>query len=205
MYKAVRPHRGLNTVLYAADLLLNLWIVAVTAGIVVWFFVTPGRGSRLFVYFTVDSNVLCALGSLAVLICRLCPKYRRRIPRPVLLLKMTGTAAVALTFLVVLLFLWPSLGSIQGLWDGPELFMHFVTPLLAVLSFLFYEKQGLSAWIIPLGLLPVLLYGWLYLDRVVVTKTWRDMYGFNKNGRWKLSFSLLVLGTIAIAVLLWWL
>ena len=58
---------------------------------------------------------------------------------------------------------------------------------------------------IPLGLLPVLLYGWLYLDRVVVTKTWRDMYGFNKNGRWKLSFSLLVLGTVAIAVLLWWL
>ena len=116
-----------------------------------------------------------------------------------------GTVAVTLTFLVVLLFLWPSLGSIQGLWDGPELFLHFVTPLLAVLSFLFYEKQGLSAWIIPLGLLPVLLYGWLYLDRVVVTKTWRDMYGFNKNGRWKLSFSLLVLGTVAIAVLLWWL
>ena len=148
-----------------------------------------GKLPETFRYFTVLSNLFVALTALILLVC----EFFGVLP------------AVTLTFLVVLLFLWPSLGSIQGLWDGPELFMHLVTPLLAVLSFLFYEKQGLSAWIIPLGLLPVLLYGWLYLDRVVVTKTWRDMYGFNKNGRWKLSFILMLLGAAVIAVLLWWL
>jgi len=51
--------------------------------------------------------------------------------------------------------------------------------------------------------LPVLLYGILYFHRVMVAKTWRDMYGFNKNGRWKLSFALMLLGTAVIAVLLW--
>ncbi len=154
-----------------------------------------------FRYFTVLSNLFCAFTALILLVCEFCGV----LPAWAATLKYMGTVSVTLTFLVVLLFLWPSLGSIQGLWDGPELFLHFVTPLLAVLSFLFYEKQGLSAWIIPLGLVPVLLYGWLYLNRVVIAKTWRDMYGFNKNGRWKLSFSLLVLGTVAIAVLLWWL
>ena len=151
-----------------------------------------GKLPETFRYFTVLSNLFCAFTALILLVCEFCGV----LPAWAATLKYMGTVAVTLTFLVVLLFLWPSLGSIQGLW---------VTPLLAVLSFLFYEKQGLSAWIIPLGLLPVLLYGWLYLDRVVVTKTWRDMYGFNKNGRWKPSFSLLVLGTVAIAVLLWWL
>ena len=160
-----------------------------------------GKQPETFRYFTVLSNLFCAFTALILLVCEFCGV----LPAWAATLKYMGTVSVTLTFLVVLLFLWPSLGSIQGLWDGPELFLHLVTPLLAVLSFLFYEKQGLSAWIIPLGLLPVLLYGWLYLDRVVVTKTWRDMYGFNKNGRWKLSFSLLVLGTVAIAVLLWWL
>ncbi len=145
-----------------------------------------GKLPETFRYFTVLSNLFCAFTALILLVCEFCGV----LPAWAATLKYMGTVAVTLTFLVVLLFLWPSLGSI---------------PLLAVLSFLFYEKQGLSAWIIPLGLLPVLLYGWLYLDRVVVTKTWRDMYGFNKNGRWKLSFSLLVLGTVAIAVLLWWL
>jgi hypothetical protein len=154
-----------------------------------------------FRYFTILSNLFCAFTALILLLC----EFFGALPAWAATLKYMGTVAVALTFFVVLLFLWPSLGSIQGLWDGPELFLHFVTPLLAVLSFLFYEKQGLSAWIIPLGLVPVLLYGWLYLNRVVIAKTWRDMYGFNKNGRWKLSFSLLVLGTVAIAVLLWWL
>ena len=153
-----------------------------------------------FRYFTVLSNLFCALTALILLVC----EFFGVLPAWAATLKYMGAVSVTLTFLVVLLFLWPSLGTIQGLWDGPELFLHFVTPLLAVVSFLFYEKKGLSAWIIPLGLVPVLLYGWLYLDRVILARTWRDMYGFNKNGRWKLSFSLLVLGTIAIAVLLWW-
>ena len=76
---------------------------------------------------------------------------------------------------------------------------------MAILSFLGFEQEGLSAWIIPLGLVPVLLYGLLYFNRVVVARAWEDMYGFNKGGKWKLSFALMTAGTVVIAVLLWWL
>ena len=81
--------------------------------------------------------------------------------------------------------------------------MHLITPLLALFSLLCFENEGLSPWVIPLGLLPVLLYGWLYLQRVVIAGAWPDFYGFNRDGKWKLSFSMMILGTIAVAVLLW--
>ena len=190
----------------AADLLLNLWIVAVTAGIVVWFFVTPERGSRLFVYFTVDSNVLCALGSLAVLICRLCPKYRRRVPRPVLLLKMTGTAAVALTFLVVLLFLGPFAGY-GRMYDSYNLHMHLVTPLCAVVSFLLLDGEGTySRREALLGGIPAAVYGIVYFVQVIVRGQanggWSDFYRFNMFGLWPVSGIAVIGGAFGLSLLL---
>ncbi len=117
-----------------------------------------------------------------------------------------GTAAVTVTMLTVFLFLLPTSGTVQGLLDPwPEMVMHLITPVLAIFSFLAFEQKGLSAWIIPLGILPVALYGWLYFNRVVVARTWPDLYGFNKSGKWRTSFSLMIAGTALVAVLLWWL
>lgn len=153
-----------------------------------------------FRYFTVLSNLFCGLAALLLLIYELFGAM----PPWAAVLKYMGTVAVTVTLLTVFLYLLPVSRSLEGLLAAwPELIMHLVTPVLAIVSFLGFEKTGLSPWIIPLGLVPVLLYGWLYLDRVVVARTWRDMYGFNKNGKWKLSFSLMAVGTAAISVLLW--
>ena len=152
-----------------------------------------------FRYFTVLSNLFCALAALVLLLCELFGAM----PLWATTLKYMATVSVTVTFLTVLVFLWPSLGTVHGLWDGPEFVMHLSTPLLAIFSFVCFEQQGLSAWIIPLGVLPVLLYGVLYFHRVMVVRTWEDMYGFNKNGQWKLSFALMLLGTAVVALLLW--
>ena len=153
-----------------------------------------------FRYFTVLSNLFCALTALVLLIAELCGAM----PPWAATLKYVGTAAVTVTFLTVFLYLLPVSRSMDGLLRGaPEFIMHVVTPVLAILSFVFFENDGLSAWIIPLGLLPVLLYGWLYFNRVVVAKTWSDMYGFNKTGKWQLSFGLMALGALVVAILLW--
>ena len=150
-------------------------------------------------FFTVLSNLFCGLAALLLLLCELFGAM----PHWATTLKYMATVSVTVTFLTVLVFLWPSMGTVHGLWDGPELVMHLTTPLMAIFSFLGFEQQGLSAWIIPLGVLPVLLYGILYFHRVMVARTWQDMYGFNKNGQWKLSFALMLLGTAVVAVLLW--
>ena len=152
-----------------------------------------------FRFFTVLSNLFCALAALLLLLCELFGAM----PLWATTLKYMATVSVTVTFLTVLLFLWPSMGTIHGLWDGPEFVMHLSTPLLAIFSFLFFEQKGLSAWIIPLGILPVLLYGCLYFNRVIIARTWEDMYGFNRGGKWRLSFVLMLLGTAVVATLLW--
>ena len=153
-----------------------------------------------FRYFTVLSNLFCAMTALMLLVCELFGAM----PAWAVTLKYMGTVAVTVTLLTVFLYLLPVFRSLEGLLDtAPELIMHLITPALAILSFLCFEKKGLNPWIILLGLVPVFLYGWLYLDRVVFARTWRDMYGFNRGGKWKLSISLMALGTAIVAVLLW--
>ncbi len=152
-----------------------------------------------FRYFTVLSNLFCGLTALILLICELFGAM----PPWAVTLKYMGTVAVTVTICTVLIYLLPLMRTIHGLLDGPELIMHLITPVLAILSFCCFEKGDVSAWIIPLGLVPVLLYGWLYLDRVVLKKAWEDLYGFNRNGKWKQSFALMAAGTATIAVLLW--
>ncbi len=152
-----------------------------------------------FRFFTVLSNLFCALTALILLVCELFGAM----PAWAAALKYMGTVSVTVTLCTVFVYLLPLMRTVHGLLDGPELVMHLTTPLLAILSFLCFEKEGLSAWIIPLGVLPVLLYGCLYLNRVVIAKTWEDMYGFNRNGKWKLSFALMAAAAVAVAVLLW--
>ena len=153
-----------------------------------------------FRYFTVLSNLFCALGSFLLLLSELFGAMSTW----AVVLKYMGTVAVTVTLLTVFLFLLPvsrDFDVLLGHW--PELVMHLITPLLALFSLLCFENEGLSPWVIPLGLLPVLLYGWLYLQRVVIAGTWPDFYGFNRDGKWKLSFTCMILGTVAISVLLW--
>ena len=153
-----------------------------------------------FRYFTVLSNLFCALTALILLVCELCGAM----PAWAVTLKYMGTVAVTVTLCTVFLFLLPVSRSLEGLLStGPERIMHVVTPLLAILSFLCFEKGRMTAWAIPLAVLPVLLYGWLYLNRVVVARAWPDLYGFNKTGQWKRSFALMVAGAVVVAVLLW--
>ena len=153
-----------------------------------------------FRYFTTLSNLFCAFTALILLLSELFGAM----PPWAVALKYMGTVVVTVTFLTVFLFLLPASKSKEGLLSNDtEIIMHVVTPLLAIVSFLCFENHGLSPWVIPLGVLPVLLYGWLYLQRVVLSGTWPDFYGFNRDGKWKLSFSLMILGTVIAAVLLW--
>lgn len=181
---------------------INEAIVFFTA-IAMWALVCRTPREKLpesFRYFTVLSNLFCGFTALILLISELFGAM----PPWAVTLKYMGTAAVTVTLLTVFLYLLPASRSVQGLLgNGPEFIMHLITPVLAILSFLCFEQGDLSAWIIPLGVLPVVIYGWVYLVRVVIHRTWEDMYGFNRNGQWKLSFSLMTLGAVAVAVLLW--
>ena len=53
---------------------------------------------------------------------------------------------------------------------------------------------------------PVFLYGCLYLKKVVFSSgvsQWDDFYGFNRNGKWRISFSAMLVGAFFVCILLW--
>ena len=188
------------------DIILNLLIFLVTLVLVILFFRkdgewVPERGRFAFRFYTCQSNVLCAAAALLTALFRL----TGNLPEWVWLLKYIGTAAVTVTMLTVFLFLAPSVGKdwVNVLLKGGDLFMHLLTPLLALFSFCVFEKQGMAFAQSLTGMLPVVLYGPLYLYKILYApaeKRWDDFYGFNKGGKWPVSFAAMLAGTFLICL-----
>lgn len=181
------------------DYVLN----AMIAGIMLLLLLRFGRQERkwstdvlkqAFRFFTVQSNTLCAVSALLMCIF---PAARWAWT-----LKYVGTAAVTVTMLTVLLFLGPIYGY-KRLLSGSDLFMHLINPVLALVSFCVFERRGMGFGTAMLGMLPVVLYGALYSWKVLLTapeRRWEDFYCFNKNGRWYLSYALMLLGAFLICL-----
>ena len=184
------------------SLILNVLNFVLVAGCIAWGVKKTDPWTRLFRYFTTLSNVLCAIASLIVVICELCGS----LPFWALLLKYVGTAAVTVTMLTVFLFLGPTSHDWKGLLTGTPFFLHLLCPVLAIVSFLVFEKTAMPAWTIAIASLPVPVYGALYMYRVIYApeeKRWEDFYGFNRDGKWAVSVVLMTVAGALIALALW--
>ena len=184
------------------SVVLNVLNAALVLGSVVSGLRKSDPKRSLFYFFTTLSNVLCALASLAVATAW----ASGGLPFGVLLLKYAGTAAVSVTMLTVLFFLGPTTKEWKLLLSGEQLLLHLVCPLLAIVSFLFFEKTAMPAWTIAVGTAPVVLYAILYWYKVVhvpAPRGWNDFYGFNRNGKWPVSVGAMILAAALIAFLLW--
>ena len=189
-----------------ADWFLNILIALITLIIVVSFFRkegqwVPERGKFALRFFTTLSNILCAVACLLTAIAI----NAGGIPEWIWMLKYIGTAAVTVTMLTVLFFLAPSFGkgALKVLLSGTDLFMHLIIPLLALVSFCVFEKRGMTFCQSLWGMLPVVLYGPVYLYKILFAlpeKRWDDFYGFNKQGKWPVAFAGMVLGTFLICM-----
>ena len=160
------------------------------------------RGLKCLRYFTVLSNVFCAVAALFMAIAQL----RGGVPHVVFMLKYVGTVAVTVTLATVFLFLGPSLGSYKTLLEGDNLYLHLIGPLLALLSFCLLEKRPMTFASTLWGMMPVLLYGAVYLFQVALApedRRWEDFYGFHRRRPSALTYAGVTLGAYMICVLLW--
>ena len=178
------------------SVIVNL-VLAVSALAAVFAHARKSPLSMVLRYFTVLSNLLCAAAALAVAGMRL----RGAVSAGILLFKFVGTVAVMVTLLTVVLFLWKLYGY-KNLLSGPDFWLHLICPLLALLSWLLWDRTPLTPGQALFGVLPVLLYGCMYLYKVVVRKTWEDFYGFNRDGKWPVSFAVMLVGTALLSLLL---
>lgn len=114
---------------------LSLILKAVTflsASIGIWMTAASGRnsfmgGSRVFMYFTIQSNLLIALICMIGFILLL---RRDVVGKAWRVIKLAGTVAITLTGLVFCFVLVPVLGN--GFWNLQNTLTHVVVPIAAV-------------------------------------------------------------------------
>ena len=123
-----------------------------------------GSGWEDLKYFTVESNLFVGVVALAWLLS--CAFGRQR-ARWLTVMKYISTAAVFVTFSVVVLFLGPLYGY-GRMYYGANLFFHLLIPLLAIADFVFFEEGDISLRDSFLAMIPPLVYGVGYLTNCIV-------------------------------------
>ena len=188
-----------------ASIIINAAIFVATFAVILSHFWKDGvwridRGLKQFRYFTVLSNAFCAIAALVMAISQI----RGDVSRPVFLLKYMGTVSVTVTFLTVLLFLGPFQGGYLKWFTGDFLYVHLIGPLLAILSFCFLERQRIPLLTAMTGLLPMVVYGAVYIYKVMLApkdRRWEDLYGFNQGGMWPISCAAMTAGGVLLCLL----
>ncbi len=140
------------------------------------------KGWTAFKYYTVQSNVFCALSSLVSLAYTLI-KRNEAVPDALYVFNLTGTTVVTVTFLVVIGFLGPVYGY-GFMYLRANLFFHLIVPLISMAKMLFIKPKrkyplSVTLW----GILPTFLYGAVYAIINAVSWTGKsnpetDIYGF---------------------------
>ena len=159
-------------------------------------------------FFTVDSNILCGICALIYLITEIvCFRKGKKIPFGITVLKYVGTSAIGLTFIVVLAYLSWALGP-QECFTGPNLFMHLIMPVLALVSFIVFEcPSDFKFRNTIFGFIPCFIYGIIYLIFVVfISKEnggWNDIYYFNAGGKWFLTMPAVYIAGYTTSVIVW--
>ena len=164
-------------------------------------------GIRTFCMFTVNSNILAAVSSFAVIPYAIdgIRKKEYVLPNWVVVFMMTGTTAVALTFLVSLFILSPVKGFVL-IFTGSRFFLHGVCPILNILAFcLFITSHKVKVRETFFSLIPVAIYATVYFIMVVVITEanggWDDFYGFATRIPFWVSAILILPLTFGIATL----
>ena len=170
---------------------------------------------QMFIFYTEDSNILsaciCAMVAVGQLMCIF---TGRELPRWLHTLKYIATCCLTMTFLTVVFVLGPMYEDGNGwyimLFTGSMLYHHFLNPVVAMVSFLLFEREPrLPLASVPLALVPTIVYG--------VYDLWGNITGridgpypfmrvYDQTIQESLMWFAIILGTnLLYAFVLWWL
>lgn len=186
------------------SIIINLSIVLFTVYSITFYYTNYDQfdillvsRSNCFRYFTNLSNIFVAITALITLIfdCRNAVKDKYLLPEWVMTLKLSATVSVMLTFLTVVFYLAPitvTRGlSYFHLFEYNYFFLHFFTPLIAIISVVFFERaKNFKFRYCVFGVVPMILYSFLYFYEVVILGPenggWPDFYSFTFKGNMKM-------------------
>jgi len=197
-----------NRIINLISLTANLLVVIFTIISLLAFFVSIDGSDEFvvgwvaFEYFTVLSNLFIGLVGAAIIVFNVknLIKDENKFPKVLEIIKYVASSAVGVTMFTVIFFLGPTKGF-GIMYKSINLFMHLLSPLLAILSFVFLEgKPNNKFYVTAFSILPVFIYGTVYLLNVLVFETWTDFYGFNANGLRYVSIIAMSIASYAIGV-----
>ena len=142
---------------------------------------TPERGGKIFKLFTVNSNLVAALGAGAMVPFAVdgVKKLRYCIPKWVTRLHYAGTICVTLTMIFAFAVILPAHGSSAV--SGMNFWLHAFCPVFNILLFVFIDSErGLEIKDSFICLIPFVVYACVYVFMVAVLGEenggWRDIY-----------------------------
>ena len=171
--------------------------------------------AQIFTFYTEDSNIFAAVVCAMVAVCQLwCIFTGRELPRWLKRLKFISTSCLAMTFLTVVIILAPMYEDGNGwyimLFTGSMLYHHFLNPVVAMVSFLLFEREPrLPLVSVPLALVPTIVYGVYDLwgnitGRIDGPYPFMRVYDqtIQETLMW---FAIILVTNLLYAFLLWWL
>ena len=209
------------------SLILNIIIVIMTifAFIVMFtdFKFMPGKETTIassrvgrLRFFTIDSNLLMGIAALVFLIqqIKLLKGKIKEIDKKYYIFNLMSTSAVALTFIVVLVYLGQiAPNGLYSMYVDKNLFFHGLIPFVSMINFIFFTNTDkLKKKDIYYGLIPMGLYAIYYITNVIVhiennkVSEKYDWYYFVQGNIWKVFFvvPLIFLVSYVITYTLWY-
>lgn len=170
-----------SRVLSLLTVVFNAALVACEAFSLIWFFFF-NENSWMYSLkpYTIQSNILIGVASLVTLVFAIISlvKGRQIAPKAILIIKYVCVSAISVTMITVLVFLGPTMGY-DLMFAGPSLFLHLISPILAIVSFIFFEVDMKIKWRFTwLSMAPVVLYACYYVSMVFAEGKSADFYGF---------------------------
>ncbi len=129
----------------------------------------PPLGLEAFRYFTIDSNILLAVGALAMIVVDIVMLSGKKACPIVASIKLMGVVATFITagFVVGYFWLYEQQPVEQLYQIEYNLFLHAIVPALGLISFIVENKPRMKPWAYAfLGMLPVLVYGGVMIPLV---------------------------------------
>lgn len=174
--------------------------------------ILSGIGIISLKYFTVLSNLLMALIALACAVfeLRVVRGASTDVPRALHLARFVGVNGITLTFMVVMVFLGPTIGY-AAMFIGSNLFLHLIVPLLAIATLVVPQLgRFVPMRFAPMGVLPMAAYAVFYCGNITINGLTSgpygtDWYGFTMGGTVSLAVVLAIMfvGCLIIAFVLW--
>ncbi len=136
-------------------IVLNILIIILE---IVGLVISTKAGGRLLIeYYTEDSNILLLI---AASIYTLYLLNKKKIPRWLSILKHMAVLGVAITFLVVVFILAPMYNFNYSwmLFGGAMAYHHTLCPILAIISYIFFENNKIKKKDIPYTMIFTIAY-----------------------------------------------